>query len=1353
MNKKFTKLMAALALLVFMMPSLAGWGQTRDDLTWTHEFVSPEAVSNGSITVDGATWTISTTTGVGSPAITTGKYSQVYGLKFGSSGSNYFGSVTFSTDYFSNYNVKSVTVNILNNGNKSGTFTAEQGQQIGSETKTFGPTWTNLTANSNTGTGGSLNFTYVVQQAFYLHSITVVYEEASSVATPRFSARTGYYDENQSVTITCETEGAAIYYTTDGTTPTANSTAYNGAISINGTNFNGESTTLKAIAIKEGESSAVATATYTFVTPLATMDEIFTTSSTSGSRYVKFNNYVVSGKNTGSPSTRAYVTDGTKGFCIYNSDGHNFNAGDKINGIIQCTLTRSSGGGFAQINNITRSTAGLTVTTDGTITLTNIAIANLTGVNTGAVMSYTDLSYTSSGATLSDGEATIKAQADLMSLSGLFTDGKKYHVTGVYINYTNYSGTLTKQLCPRSTADIVLAADLSATNFSTLNSFTYAVNNGPSAYQYVGIDGTDFADNLTVTASSDYEISTSAAGTYSSSIVIEQEDGEIAETLYIRLKSGLTTGEHNGTLTLSASNLTTQTVALEGSVTNTQSYDITLNQTTGGTIAADMSFAEAGTTVTLSYSDLDDCYTFGGWTVLDGNAVPVNVTNNQFEMPASAVEVEGIFTLKTFTVNYSVNGTIVSDLTEFVNCGSSAELWNEEYVELNATIPTGYTFAGWTTNPANTTVVASYEPEDNATLYAVLAHTESGDPVTNYQKVQSNLSDWSGTYLVVYETDSKVLNSGATDIADKSAAVNVTIESNNIIDSNETTDSYSFDVSSYNGGYSFKTTNNTYMGRTTGTSGGTNPLSSNPVKNLLSYSNGNVAITTTNDNGTTTYYLRYNNNSTTVFRYYTSASQNAIQLYKKVTTAPSVTNYYTLIKDVTGNESMDNIYASYLITVKNGGVLTLTGDNNGDASNLVIEDGGQLYTENVVEATIKKNIMAYTQAANDNTNPDNEVLSNGWYLISYPLNCDYTQGGDAPTGVANLITTSTYDLYLFDPAADQYDQENGEEWVNYKAHTNYFKLITGHGYLYANAADVTLEFAGSVNYTDPENPGISLEEGYNLVGNPYAYNAYPSVSYYKMNDDHTAITADLCTDVVLPCTGIIVDNRVGSITDITFSKNQPVGGAFNGSIQMTLAQQATNRGTAATLDNAIVSFNEGSQLGKFYFGTQNANLYIPQGTGEYAIAYSEAQGEMPVSFRANENGQYTLTVNPEGVEMGYLHLIDNMTGADIDLLATPSYSFEAKTTDYESRFRLVFAANNEDGVSTGSTTFAFFSNGSWIINNEGEATLQVIDLNGRVLSSETINGSVSTNINATTGIYMMRLINGDNVKTQKVVVR
>ena len=185
-------------------------------------------------------------------------------------------------------------------------------------------------------------------------------------------------------------------------------------------------------------------------------------------------------------------------------------------------------------------------------------------------------------------------------------------------------------------------------------------------------------------------------------------------------------------------------------------------------------------------------------------------------------------------------------------------------------------------------------------------------------------------------------------------------------------------------------------------------------------------------------------------------------------------------------------------------------------------------------------------------------------------------------------------------------------------------------------------------------------------------------------------------------------------------------------------------------NNAIVSFDEGTTLPKFRFG-EHSEIYIPQGGEEYAIAYSEGQGEMPVNFKANQDGEYTLSINANDAEMSYLHLIDNMTGADIDLLQTPSYTFTAKTSDYESRFRLMFASNvDTDGDSD---SFAFFSNGNWIIANEGSATLQVIDINGRILSSESINGSVSKAIDATAGVYMIRLINGENVKVQKIVVR
>lgn len=78
----------------------------------------------------------------------------------------------------------------------------------------------------------------------------------STVSTPTFSPKAGVYTEAQSVSISCATEGATIYYTIDGSTPTVNSTLYTEPISIDAT------TTIKAIAIVDGEESNVATGTF-----------------------------------------------------------------------------------------------------------------------------------------------------------------------------------------------------------------------------------------------------------------------------------------------------------------------------------------------------------------------------------------------------------------------------------------------------------------------------------------------------------------------------------------------------------------------------------------------------------------------------------------------------------------------------------------------------------------------------------------------------------------------------------------------------------------------------------------------------------------------------------------------------------------------------------------------------------------------------------------------------------------------------------------------------------------------------------------------------------------------------------
>jgi len=89
-----------------------------------------------------------------------------------------------------------------------------------------------------------------------------------TVATPVFSVASGTYYETIEVEITCATEGATIYYTTDGSDPTAVSEVYTEALVIE------ETTTLKAIAMMEGyDDSGIATVNYVIMSGVVVLLE------------------------------------------------------------------------------------------------------------------------------------------------------------------------------------------------------------------------------------------------------------------------------------------------------------------------------------------------------------------------------------------------------------------------------------------------------------------------------------------------------------------------------------------------------------------------------------------------------------------------------------------------------------------------------------------------------------------------------------------------------------------------------------------------------------------------------------------------------------------------------------------------------------------------------------------------------------------------------------------------------------------------------------------------------------------------------------------------------------------------
>lgn len=116
------------------------------------------------------------------------------------------------------------------------------------------------TYSEGTWTGSATSVAFSASAQARVDAITVY---VAKTAAPTFSVATNVYNEAKSVELSCATDGATIYYTTNGDTPTSSSTAYSSSISVT------ETQTIMAIAIYDGVESAVSSATYTINRPAA----------------------------------------------------------------------------------------------------------------------------------------------------------------------------------------------------------------------------------------------------------------------------------------------------------------------------------------------------------------------------------------------------------------------------------------------------------------------------------------------------------------------------------------------------------------------------------------------------------------------------------------------------------------------------------------------------------------------------------------------------------------------------------------------------------------------------------------------------------------------------------------------------------------------------------------------------------------------------------------------------------------------------------------------------------------------------------------------------------------------------
>ena len=107
-------------------------------------------------------------------------------------------------------------------------------------------------------------------------------------------------------------------------------------------------------------------------------------------------------------------------------------------------------------------------------------------------------------------------------------------------------------------------------------------------------------------------------------------------------------------------------------------------------------------------------------------------------------------------------------------------------------------------------------------------------------------------------------------------------------------------------------------------------------------------------------------------------------------------------------------------------------------------------------------------------------------------------------------------------------------------------------------------------------------------------------------------------------------------------------------------------------ETAFVKLSDGVSMPLLDLRGRHSCVYLSLNGKKYIMLANDKDESVVLCFQPKHNGQHQLCVTPENAELDYLHLVDQLTGADVDLLLNPCYTFEADYDNDYDRFRLVF---------------------------------------------------------------------------------
>lgn len=501
--------------------------------------------------------------------------------------------------------------------------------------------------------------------------------------------------------------------------------------------------------------------------------------------------------------------------------------------------------------------------------------------------------------------------------------------------------------------------------------------------------------------------------------------------------------------------------------------------------------------------------------------------------------------------------------------------------------------------------------------------------------------------------------------------------------------------------------------------------------------------------------------------------------------------YYTLSSDASIKD----------LEIAPGGAIKIDSGANLTTNTLTLGSTSTSYSSLILDGTItgtvyyNRSVNAYT---NDDTNNDND-------LVSPPLTGQAF--GSFATANTNLLASGT--LRAFAP----FNKATGT-YTNYDTSANSSTSITaGTGYRAATTNGGTLTFTGTVETGDVAVNIINSGPYYttwNLVGNPYP--SYVDMSAFLNHEVDSGITnlnllenasgiygydgdasdgwdiitlANVGSRLLAPGQGFFVAADANDVASYNLaftpamrttgtSDDFILGREANPLTFLKLHASTTNNSYKTEFyfnDNASTGLDAGYDAVIWGGNVPNFALYshlVEENTGVpialQALGSTDISDiTIPLGVKSNAGTQLTIRISDSNLPTSLDVYLEDVIANTTTLLTTRDYIITPDSNlDGTGRFFLRLTNNTLSTPTSSQDYIQIYTTRSpkeVLIKGQlqGAATAYLYDMQGRLVRQQNLNASRTTNTidvaSISDGVYVVKLVNNQQIKTQKVLIK